>query len=268
MRRNAFILTSASLFAALTLASVAHAETVQLSNNCSFETDCSAECNSGSINCSAQYVDTCSKSCTETVSDSCSKSCETQCTTTPASFSCTDYCNGQCESTCAANNNCGAASSTDCVTDCQGQCSYSCSETSASTSCSTECNTSCQAVENINCSVSCQAKASESCSITPASCSASCSGTGGVILCNGQVVYVADNIADAASWYVGHLDAQFSLSLSSSCTGDQCTTTLNTSGCSIGSSSNSAGNWGFLSGGSLLAVAAIRRRKASLRPNS
>src|SRR5580692_6069006 len=67
--------TSVALFGtALTLSSTAKAETIQLSGNCSFETDCTAECTPQTVNCNVQYTDTCSKSCTDTVTDSCTKS--------------------------------------------------------------------------------------------------------------------------------------------------------------------------------------------------
>jgi hypothetical protein len=123
-------------------------------------------------------------------------------------------------------------------------------------------------VDNIKCAVSCQVTSSKSCNVTPASCMASCSGTGGVILCNGQVVYVADSLQAAATWYVDHWDAQFSLNVMASggCTGDQCTATVTTTSsgtkCSASPLANSTGNWGLALGGLSFVVAGVARRRS------
>jgi hypothetical protein len=63
--------------------------------------------------------------------------------------------------------------------------------------------------------------------MTPATCTESCNGSGGVIMCNGQVVYVASSVVDAGQWYIAHLDAQFDISKftvtgSAACTGNDC----------------------------------------------
>jgi len=245
---------------AFALSSAARASGVPL-GDCSYETSCSAECTAGSINCNIQFVDSCSGGCTATATDSCTTACATQCMTNPGSFSCSGYCGDQCETLCSSNNNYGAESQTDCITDCQGQCSYSCNESPASTTCSTECGTSCQATENIQCSIECQVKDSGSCSITPATCSASCGSGGGVIVCNGQVVYVAATLTDAADWYIAHLDAQFSLMVSTTCTGDSCTTTA-TETCSAtprGAATDPAGP--LLAGLAFAGVGVARRRR-------
>jgi hypothetical protein len=174
----------------------------------------------------------------------------------PGSFSCSEYCGGQCESECSSNGGYGAASETDCVTDCQGECSYQCNLSPPTTTCSTECGTSCTATENIECSVKCQVQDSASCSITPAACMAACTGTGGVIVCNGQVVYIAASVTDAAAWYVDHLDAQFSLNVSASCSGDNCTASV---GCDV-SPGSQPGGAGLLRAGLGLALVGLRRR--------
>ncbi len=262
MRPLKTALLLAASCATFTVAASAHAETVQLSGSCEYETGCSASCTAASINCNVQYSDSCSKSCTETQSDTCTTACAKQCTTTPGSFSCTDYCSGQCETVCSGHDNCGAANLTDCETDCQGQCSYSCEETPSTTSCTTECETSCKATENIQCAVSCQVKQSETCDLTPASCTASCNSGGGIISCNGQVVYVAATVADAASWYVAHIDAQFQLSasVSGSCTGDQCTATAKSACSAAPGTKEPAGGMLLLAGLALTCAARARRR--------
>jgi MYXO-CTERM domain-containing protein len=97
---------------------------------------------------------------------------------------------------------------------------------------------------------------------------ASCSGTGGVVVCNGQVVYVASSAADAGQWYVSHLDVQFDTSklmvtATGSCTGNTC------EGKTTASCSASPGPAKTSGGGLLLAamafvgVAATRRRKVA-----
>jgi MYXO-CTERM domain-containing protein len=223
----------ATVGAALTLTSTASADTITLINGCAYEygSGCSTNCTPGSITCTAEYADECSKSCTETPSETCTTSCEKECMTNPGSFSCTSYCSDQCESECTTNGNFGAQSQTDCVTGCQAQCSYSCNVTPPSTTCSTQCDTTCSATENISCSVKCQVEDSKTCTMTPAMCSESCSGTGGVIVCNGEVVYVASNVEDAGQWYISHLDAQFdiskfTLSASATCSGSDCAATV------------------------------------------
>jgi MYXO-CTERM domain-containing protein len=240
---------------------VARAETVSLSGSCSYETDfgCSAQCEPGSINCSVQFADSCSADCTAEATTSCTTACETECTENPGSFSCSEYCGGQCESECSSNGGYGASSETDCVTDCQGECSYQCNLSPPTSTCSTECGTSCKATENVECGVKCQVKDSASCSITPASCMAACTGTGGVIVCNGQVVYIASSVTDAASWYVDHLDSQFSLNVKASCTGDQCSASLGVGGCDVTSGSTPSGAGLFFVGVGLVLVAARRR---------
>jgi hypothetical protein len=268
MLRSLHLVLGASAFAAaVTLSSTSRAATVTLSDNCSYESGagCSANCTSGSINCTVQEVDTCAKSCTETPSTTCTTACEKECMTTPASFSCTSYCSDQCDSECTSNSECGAASHTDCVTACQGQCSFTCTEQAATTSCSTNCKTSCTATENTVCSVKCQVKDSSSCDITPASCTESCNGTGGVVVCNGQVVYVASSAAAAGQWYVSHLDAQFDVSklmvtASASCSGDQCNAKA---ACSASPGPSSTNGGGFLLAGlGFVTIAAVRRRKS------
>jgi MYXO-CTERM domain-containing protein len=259
-------LGASALAAAVTFTTASRADSVTLSNSCSYEyggVDCSATCSSGSINCAPEEVKTCSKECTETPSETCTTACEKDCMSS-TSFSCSDYCSGQCESECSSNDNCGASSSTDCVTACQGQCSFSCSS-STTTDCTSKCKTSCTATENTVCSVKCQVKQSESCSITPTTCTAACSGTGGVIVCNGQVVYVASSAADAASWYASNLDVTFNPSSldikgTASCSGDNCTAKAS---CSASPGSAGTNGGGFLLGGlAFVGAALIRRRRA------
>jgi len=260
MVRSLYWLLGAAVFGvALTMSSPARAETIPLKGSCSYQTSCSASCDAGSINCNVQFVDMCSATCTATASTTCSTTCETECKTNPGSFTCSGYCGGQCDTLCSNNNEYGATSHTACVTDCQGQCSYSCSASPPTTVCATECGLSCQATESIKCSVGCQVKDSASCSITPATCMASCS-TGGAIICNGEVVYLAANIADAASWYIAHLDAQFSLSVSGSCTGDQCVAALK-SGCAASPGNGSTDGTGLLLAGLAFAGLGIARRR-------
>jgi hypothetical protein len=268
MSRLLYLVLGAGAFsAALTVSVTSRADTLDLEDGCSFEysTGCSASCTPSSINCNVQFADSCAKSCTETATKTCTTACATECMTNPGSFTCSSYCSGQCETECTSNNNCGAATETDCVTGCQGQCSYSCNLTPPTTTCSTECATSCTAKENTVCSVKCQVHESESCSITPATCSASCGGTGGVILCNGQVVYVASTILDAGQWYIAHLDAQFdidkfSLGATTSCTGSDCKATVS---CATSPGAERVGGEGFFFAGlGFAAVAASRRRRA------
>jgi hypothetical protein len=101
--------------------------------------------------------------------------------------------------------------------------------------------------------------------MTPASCSASCSGTGGVIVCNGQVVYVASTIVDAGQWYVAHLDQQFNtdvfkVSASATCTGDDCSAKAI---CATSPGANKVDGTGFLLAGlAFVGVGAARRRKS------
>jgi MYXO-CTERM domain-containing protein len=258
----------ATFGAAITLTSVASADTITLFNDCSYEygAGCSTNCTSGSMNCTAEYADVCSKSCTETPTKTCTTSCEKECTTNPGSFSCTSYCSDQCESECNTNGNFGAQSQTDCVTGCQAQCSYSCNVTPPSTTCSTQCDTTCKASENISCSVKCQVEDSKTCTITPATCSESCSGTGGVIVCNGQVVYVAGDIAEAGQWYISHLDAQFdvskfTLSASGACSGSEC---MGSVSCAAApGQAHPEGGALFLAGVGLIGFAVYRRRRAA-----
>jgi hypothetical protein len=252
---------------AFTLSWSARADTLTLADGCSYEYNagCSANCTAGSINCNVQYADSCAQSCTETPTTTCSTACMTECTTNPGTFSCSGYCSNQCETQCTSNDNCGAMSETDCVTACQGQCSYSCNLSPPTTTCSTECGTSCSATENIVCSVKCQVNDSASCDITPATCSASCSGTGGVIVCNGQVVYVASTILDAGQWYIAHLDGQFDISQfsvtgSASCTGNDCVANAS---CATSPGTNNGDGAGILIAGLAFAGFGVsRRRKA------
>jgi MYXO-CTERM domain-containing protein len=268
MVRPVYLTLGMATFAAgLMLSKEAKADSIELLNGCSYEysAGCSENCTAGSINCSVQYVDSCSKSCTETPTKTCTTSCEKECTTNPGSFSCTSYCSDQCESECTTNGNFGESSSTDCVTGCQAQCSYSCNVTPPSTSCTDQCNTTCTATENISCSVKCQVEDNKSCSITPSTCSASCSGSGGVILCNGQVVYVADTITDAGQWYIAHLDAQFDISkfaISAACSGNECTAKAS---CSAAPGASNPAEGSALAFGALgfVGLAAYRRRKGS-----
>ncbi len=264
MVRSLYSLLGLAAFgAAFTLAPVARAETIALSGDCSYQTNfgCSAECTPGSINCSVQYVDQCSSSCTATASTSCTTACETECKTNPGSFTCSGYCGDQCMTECTKNNFDGAGTLEECVTDCQGQCSYQCNLNPPTTVCSTECGTSCQAVENIQCSVKCQVKDSASCNITPASCMAACNGTGGAIICNGQVVYIAANVEDAAAWYVSHLDAQFSLMANVNCTGNTCTGSISAGGCAASPAGKPAGAGLLLAGLAFVGVGVARRRR-------
>jgi MYXO-CTERM domain-containing protein len=107
-------------------------------------------------------------------------------------------------------------------------------------------------------------KQSESCSITPTTCTAACSGTGGVIVCNGQVVYVASSAADAASWYASNLDVTFNPSSldikgTASCAGDNCTAKAS---CSASPGPAGTNGGGFLFGGlAFVGTALIRRRR-------
>lgn len=227
LRSLGLFLGAAVLGTGLALSPSARADTLVLADDCSYEysAGCSANCTAGSINCNVQYVDSCAESCTATPATSCSTACETKCKTDPGTFSCSTYCSDQCETECSTNNFYGCASETDCVTACQGQCSYSCNVSPPTTTCATECDTSCTATENIACSVKCQVKKSESCNITPATCTESCGSDGGVIVCNGQVVYVASSDLDAAQWYIAHLDKQFDsgkFSVAASCSGNEC----------------------------------------------
>jgi hypothetical protein len=256
--------------AAAFFATSSRADTITLSGNCSYESGagCSANCTPQSINCTVQAVDTCAKSCTETPSTTCTTACADACKTTPASFSCTSYCSDQCDTECTSNGDCGASSHTDCVTACQGQCSFTCNETPATTDCTTTCKTSCTATENTVCSVKCQVKDSSSCNITPASCTASCSGTGGVVVCNGQVVYVASSAIDAGEWYVDHLDAQFDTSTlnvtsTTTCTGNECDTKTTASCAASPGTSESSGGGLLLAGLAFVGVAATRKRKSA-----
>jgi hypothetical protein len=247
------------------LTSSARASTIALEDGCSYEysAGCSANCTPGSINCNVQFADTCAKSCTETATKTCATACETMCMTSPGTFTCSGYCSDQCETQCTSNHDCGATSHTDCVTGCQGQCAYSCNLSPPTTTCSTECATSCTATENTVCSVTCQVHESESCSITPATCSASCNGAGGVILCNGQVVYVASTILEAGQWYIAHLDSQFdaskfSVGASATCSGSECAASVK---CGTSPGTKVDGTGIFLLGLAFAGAGAYRQRK-------
>jgi hypothetical protein len=276
----------ASLGAALTLSSTAHAESFQLTNNCVYDTgeDCTTTCSSATINCSADSTKTCSsETCSDAgVTDTCTSACEQQCATTAGPTTCSDYCSAQCSGGCSAHDNCGAASSADCETDCSAQCSYECTTAPATTSCATACATSCQVVDNIQCTVMCQVTNNKTCTVTPELCSKNCNATlgGGAIVCNGEIVDSEASVADAVSWYVEHIDATFSGSIAASfsamvtgsiagstttttTTGDGGTTTTKTTStkCSASPISSNTGTGGFLLAGlSFVGLGVMRRR--------
>ena len=105
--------------------------------------------------------------------------------------------------------------------------------------------------------------------MTPATCTASCSGSGGVILCNGQVVFVADTIVDAGEWYIGHLDAQFSMdkfsiAASATCTGSDCVGKVSCATSPISEKTDGSGI--LLAGLAFAGLGAARRRRAPRAP--
>jgi hypothetical protein len=257
------VITFASIGVALALPCTANATTVALSGNCSWDTgtDCTSQCVPGTVNCSADSTTMCgAEMCSDAgVTESCTSGCETQCQSNPGAFRCTDYCSAQCDSTCSAHNNCGAASSTDCATDCQAQCTHTCTQAPPTTVCATACATSCTAIDNLECTVSCQVTNSTNCTTTPQVCTQDCNATtGGVIICNGQVVDAETSFANATAWYVSHLDATFSASATA--TGTVTTGTTNNVKCSASPSSGRTGA-GFLFGGlSVVSISLLRRR--------
>jgi hypothetical protein len=274
----------ASLGAALTLSSTAHADTFKLSNSCLYETgeDCTTTCSTGTINCSANSTKTCgSQTCSDAgVSDTCATNCALSCTTTAGPTTCSDYCSAQCGAGCTAHNNCGAGTSVNCETDCSAQCSYNCTTAPATTSCATACATSCLAIDNIECTVMCQVTNNTTCLVTPTLCSKNCSATlgGGAIVCNGEIVDSETSVTGAVAWYVEHIDATFTGSVAASfsamvtasiagsttttTTDDGGTTTTKTSSkCSASPISNSTGSGGLLLAGlSFVGIGAVRRR--------
>jgi MYXO-CTERM domain-containing protein len=113
----------------------------------------------------------------------------------------------------------------------------------------------------------CQVTNSTTCTTTPEVCTTDCNATtGGVIVCNGQVVDAETSFADATAWYVSHLDATFMVSAMASGSVGGGGTSSTTAKCSVVSpGSGSTGAGGLLLGGfSLAAIGLLRRRNRSL----
>jgi hypothetical protein len=88
-----------------------------------------------------------------------------------------------------------------------------------------------------------------------------------VVVCNGQVVYVASSAIDAGEWYVDHLDAQFDTSslnvmATATCTGNECDAKTTASCTASPRKGESSGGALLLAGLAFVAVAATRKRKA------
>jgi MYXO-CTERM domain-containing protein len=112
----------------------------------------------------------------------------------------------------------------------------------------------------------CQVTNSTTCTTTPEVCTTDCNATtGGVIVCNGQVVDAETSFADATAWYISHLDATFTVSAMASGTVGGGGTGTTSAKCSASPGSVSTGAGGFLLGGlSLAAIGLLRRRNCSL----
>jgi hypothetical protein len=253
------------------LAPDAHATVTTINSTCEIDTglDCSGQCTTASFSCDVSAAATCGGSCTESVEVDCEPSCETscgtECTADPGSFTCTGYCGtsceGQCGTTCTGNSDVTTCT-TQCQAACTDTCNTQCTATPPSVSCTTACQTSCQgsctAQANLSCNVSCQAKASANCSVTPGSCTASCSGSGAVVVCNGKVVDVADSLADAEVYVVDNIEADFQVSVNAACSGNTCTASI--SGCSTVPGTD-LGGLAFLGGALGFGLTFVSRRR-------
>jgi MYXO-CTERM domain-containing protein len=109
----------------------------------------------------------------------------------------------------------------------QAQCSAQCMGTTGSASCmgscQASCSGSCHADASIKCNgyLHCQYEADASCEANlNVMCSASCSASGGVLVCNGKVVSFQSTIDDAKAWLEAHGYA--SGSAMASCSGTTC----------------------------------------------
>lgn len=257
-----------SLFA---LAPRAHADVTTINSSCEIDTgvQCSAQCSGASFSCDVTAAESCSGGCTESVQVNCEPSCETSCATEcqedPGSFTCTGYCGTSCEGQCSTQ--CSGNSDQNCTTQCQAACTSGCSEqckatppsVSCSEQCQTSCSASCTAQANLSCNISCQAKATANCSVTAPSCNAGCSGSGAVVVCNGKVVDVADSLADAESYVVANIEADFNVSVNASCTGSTCSASV---GCSTAPPGSNLGSYAFLSGAVAFGLTFIGRRRS------
>jgi hypothetical protein len=93
--------------------------------------------------------------------------------------------------------------------------------------------------------------------VTPASCTAGCSGSGAVVVCNGKVVDVAASLADAEAYVVANIEADFQVSANASCAGTTCTGSVS---CST-IPGTSAGSYALFTGAIAFCLTFLSRRK-------
>lgn len=222
---------------------------------------------------------------------SCSASCEAECKADPPSFSCAGECQAKLEADCNANidtnckSRCQTAADTDqtnCESDCKSKlqgtckgtgassCQAQCSGTKGSADCKGSCDASCkgscdaQANAKATCDgyLQCKTPAKLECQTDfQANCKGKCESSGGVLICNGQVVSYGDLNA-VKDWFKSHGYANGD----ASCEGGSCKASgeagLSCSATPVPADSGAGMVLGFLAVG--YAASQLRRRKHGL----